>query len=251
MRAHRSFLGHLLNLVVIGTCAAGARADEVRVAVAANFTEAANAIAAKFEQASGHKVLYSFGSTGQLYAQITQGAPFQVFLSADRQRPADAVAAGLAVKDTLFTYATGRLVLYSADSGRVKGDTTLREAAFTRLAIASPTAAPYGAAAVETMKALGVHAAIEPKLVQGQNIAQTFQFIETGNAELGFVALSQVAGHARGSRWVVPETLHAPIAQDAVLLAAGDTAAARAFLAFLRGDAARAVKVQYGYGPGD
>lgn len=230
---------------------ATARAGEAKVAVAANFTAAAKEIGALFEEATGHEVVFSFGSTGQLYAQITQGAPFEVFLAADQARPKKAVEAGFAVPDSRFTYATGKLVLFSKDKALVKDAATLKEGGFAKIAIANPVTAPYGAAAVETMKALGVYDALSAKIVQGNTIAQTYQFVETGNAEIGFVALSQVARHGDGSRWIVPDNLHAVIAQDAVLLKRGaDNEAARAFMTFLKGPEARAVEETYGYGVG-
>ena len=175
-----------------------ARAGEAHVAVAANFTDAAREIGALFAQTTGHKAVFSFGSTGQLFAQISQAAPFAVFLAADQARPQKAEAEGLAVAGSRFTYATGRIVLYSGDSGLVNGAATLTDGGFTKLAIANPATAPYGAAAVAAMQALGVHDAPMPKIVQGASIAQAYQFVETGNAELGFVALAQVAGNARG-----------------------------------------------------
>lgn len=228
-----------------------ARAGETHVAVAANFTAAARDIGALFQQSTGHEALFSFGSTGQLYTQIVQGAPFEVFLAADQARPEKAVAEGHAVPDSRFTYATGRLVLFSTIDELVEDAATLTEGRFTRIAIANPVTAPYGAASVEVMKALGVYDALAAKIVQGNNIAQTYQFVETGNAELGFVTLSQLAGHDRGSRWIVPEDLHTTIAQDAVLLKQGaGNPAARAFIAFLEDREARAVKEKYGYGPG-
>jgi len=242
----------LVRLAVCLLGGAPAFADQVRVGVAANFNEAAREIGALFEQATGHRAVFSFGSTGQLYTQITQGAPFEVFLAADRTRPARAETEGLAVAGTRFTYATGKLVLFSRDPALVRGEATLREAGFSRLAIANPVTAPYGSAAVAVMRTLGVHDALAPRIVQGNNIAQTYQFVATGNAELGFVALSQVARHAEGSRWRVPETLYPPIAQDAVLLLNGvDNPAARAFVDFLRGPEAARVKRRYGYGAGD
>jgi molybdate transport system substrate-binding protein len=226
-----------------------ANAGEINVAVAANFTEAAKEIAAAFERKTGNKVLLSFGSSGQFYTQITQDAPFQLFLSADQERPEKAVADGYAVADSRFTYAVGKLVLWSRNPTLVGGADTLKQGAFQKIAIANPAAAPYGAAAVETMKALNVYDLLKAKIVQGNNIAQTFQFIDTGNAELGFVALSQVVAHSEGSRWVVPGNLYAPIKQDAVLLkkGAGD-AAAKAFLDFLKGPDAAAVEARFGYG---
>ncbi len=234
-------------LIAVG----GVRAAEVKVAVAANFTEAAKDIGAAFEKATGHKAVFSFGSTGQLYTQITQGAPFEVFLAADQARPKKAVDEGLAVPESLFTYATGRIVLFSKDKDLVKGADTLKQAGFDKIAIANPVTAPYGAAAVEAMKKLGVYEALKPKIVQGNNIAQTYQFVETGNAEIGFVALSQVANHDEGSRWIVPDSAYRAIAQDAVLLKTGaGNEAAAAFVKFLRSDDAKAVKQKYGYGAG-
>ena len=227
--------------------AAAAQADETQVAVAANFNEPATEIAKLFAEKTGHSAKLSFGASGQFLAQITQGAPFEVFLSADAARPARAVEEGLAVAGTEFTYALGTLVLWSREPGLVTGPETLEEAGFAKISIADPKTAPYGAAAVETMEKLGVYAALAPKLVQGQSIAQAFQFVDTGNAELGFVALSQVVKEG-GSRWVVPADLHAPIRQDAVLLRTGaDSAAAKAFLDFLRGPEARKVIESYGY----
>jgi molybdate transport system substrate-binding protein len=234
-------------------CATGvmrpASAAEINVAVAANFTEAAKEIAAAFERKTGNKVLLSFGSSGQFYTQITQDAPFQVFLSADQERPEKAVAQGFAVPDSRLTYAVGKLVLWSRDPKVVTGPDTLKQGAFSKIAIANPTAAPYGAAAIETMKALNVYDTLQPKIVQGNNIAQTFQFIDTGNAELGFVALSQVVDRNEGSRWLVSANLYAPIKQDAVLLKKGaGNEAAKAFLAFLKGPEAAAVEAKFGYG---
>lgn len=232
--------------------ASPASAAEVRVAVAANFTEAAKQIGALFAKVTGHQAVFSFGSTGQLYTQITQDAPFEVFLAADQKRPAMAVEAGLAVPESRFTYATGRIVLYSIDPALVTGEATLKDPKFAKIAIANPATAPYGAAAVEAMKALGVYDALAGRIVQGTNIAQTFQFVATGNAELGFVALSQVVADKAGSRWPVPSKLYKPIAQDAVLLKRGAAnPAATAFVKFLAGTEARKVIERFGYGTGD
>ncbi len=228
-----------------------AHAGDINVAVAANFTAPAEEIGELFEAATGHRAILSFGSTGQLFTQITQAAPFEVFLAADQERPAKAIEDGLAVADSLFTYALGRIVLFSEDPDLVTGEEMLQTGDFTRIAIANPVTAPYGAAAVETMRELGVYDRLEAKIVQGSNIAQAYQFVATGNAELGFVALSQVIGHEEGSRWIVPETLHSPIAQDAVLLQSGaENEAALAFIGFLKGAEARAVIEAYGYGAG-
>jgi molybdate transport system substrate-binding protein len=238
-------LGLLLAWAVPGVLYAA----EVQVAVAANFSAAAQEIGVLFAEATGHTVRFSFASSGQLYAQITQGAPFDVFLAADRRYPMRAVRDGHAVAGSGFTYASGRLVLFSADAGRVTGSASLETGEFTRLAIANPALAPYGAAAVEVLAALDLSDRLRSKLVRGNNVAQTYQFVITGNAELGFVALSQVISHGQGSRWIVPRELHSEIAQDAVLLHRGaDNEVAQAFLAFLRGLAAAAVKARYGYG---
>jgi len=231
------------------TSAASAIAAETRVAVAANFTEPAKEIAARFEAKTGHKATLSFGSSGQFFAQIANGAPFEVFLSADTERPQKAETDGLAMPGTRFTYATGRLVLWSKTPGLVDGrGAVLTKGAFQKIAIADPKAAPYGLAAVETMGKLGVYDRLSPKLVTGASITQTYQFIDTGAAELGFVALSQVVNHKEGSRWMVPASNHTPIEQQAVLLKTGaDNAAAKAFLAFMKGPEAKAIIRRYGY----
>ena len=239
-----------LGLLVLAAAPAAARAGEVPVAVAANFTEPAKAIAAAFKIATGDDATLSFGATGQLYAQITHGAPYQVFLSADVERAQKAEQDGVGVPGTRFVYATGSLVLYSRTPGLVDGrGAVLRRAdAFQKVAIADPAAAPYGAAAVQTMTALGVYEALKPKVVQGASITQTYQFIATGAAELGFVALSQVIDVPGGSRWVTPEALHKPLDQDAVLLLTGDkNPVARRFLEFLKGSQAKAIIRRYGY----
>lgn len=236
-------------VAIIALFAAGASATEVRVAVAANFTETAKELASAFQKQTSHTALLSFGASGQLLTQVQQGAPFEVLLSADRERAEQAVALGLAVADSRFTYAIGKLVLLGKSPELVRGEETLRAAKFAKLAVANPETAPYGAAAIEVLRALGLHAALTPKLVQGNSIAQTYQFIETGNAELGFVALSQVMANPRGSRWVVPQSLYTPIRQDAVLLKTGaNSVAARELLAFLKSPAARALIEKYGYG---
>jgi molybdate transport system substrate-binding protein len=223
-------------------------AGETNVAVAANFTEAAKKIAAAFAKKTGHRAILSFGSTGQLYTQITQHAPFQIFLSADEERAKQAVEDGLAVADSRFTYAIGKIVLWSKTPKLVTGQETLKQANFRKIAIANPAAAPYGTAAIEAMMAMNVYEALQPKIVQGNSIAQTYQFVVTGNAELGFVALAQLVGNNGGSRWVVPENLYAPIRQDAVLLKTGqDSEAAKAFLAFLKGPEAIRIIQSFGY----
>ncbi len=225
-----------------------AHADSVNVAVAANFTDAANEIAAAFADATDHEAILSFGATGQFYTQITQGAPFEVFLAADDERPTLAVDEGYGVAGTVFTYAIGQLVLYSIEPGKVTGAETLKAGEFKQIAIANPETAPYGKAAVETMQALGVYDALQPKIVQGQSIGQTYQFVETGNAEVGFVALGQVSQTDVGSRWIVPQENYAPIKQDVVLLKTGENKpAATAFIDFLKSDAATAIIEKYGY----
>ncbi len=223
-------------------------AAQTNVAVAANFTEAAREIAAAFKQKTGHDAVLSFGSAGQFYTQISQNAPFQVFLSADEARPKKLIEDGLAEPGSRFTYAIGKLVLWSKTAELVKGEQTLTDASIARLAICSPVAAPYGAAAVETMKALKVYDNLKPKIVEGATITQAFQFVETGNAEIGFVALSQLTWRETGSRWLVPQELYAPIRQDAVLLKSGAAnEAATGFMAFLKGPEARTIIEKYGY----
>ena len=222
------------------------------MACAANFREAAIEIGSAFGQDSGHAVAFSFGSTGQLYAQISFGAPFDAFLAADTARVTKAVEEGLAVGETRFTYAFGRIVLFSADEGLVTGPETLKGRTFSKLAIAEPSVAPYGAAAVETMQALAAMDGLRDRVVRGLNVAQAYQFVQSGNADLGFVAASQVARHSDGSRWVVPSGLHQPISQDAVLLKRGaGSKAAKAFLAFLAGEKAGEILDRYGYGRGE
>ena len=226
-----------------------AMAAEVKVAVAANFTEPAKEIAARFKARTGHDAALSFGASGQFYTQIANGAPFEVFLSADRERPEKAEAEGLAVGGSRFTYAIGRLVLFSKTPGLVDGKgAVLKSGKFQKLAIADPKTAPYGVAAIETMKKLGLTEALAPKLVQGTSITQAYQFVDTGAAEVGFLALSQVITVKGGSRWVVPAANHTPIDQQAVLLKTGASdPAATAFMAFLKGSEAKAIIRKYGY----
>jgi molybdate transport system substrate-binding protein len=227
-------------------------AAEVQVAVAANFAGPMTVLAADFEKATGHKAVLSLGSTGKFYAQIRSGAPFDVFLAADDETPARLDKESATVPGSRFTYATGKLVLWSArpDLVDAKGE-VLKSGSFAHLALAAPKLAPYGAAAVETMTRLGVLARLEPKLVQGESIGQAFGFVSSGNAELGFVALSQVWENGKlksGSAWTVPAELHSPIRQDAVLLNRGkDNAAAVALVAFLKSEAAKAVIRSFGY----
>jgi molybdate transport system substrate-binding protein len=189
-----------------------------------------------------------FGASGAFYTQITHSAPFEVLLSADAERPQAAIDGGFAIADSRFTYAIGKLVLWSRVVDVTNGEAALKAGNFLKLSIANPVAAPYGTAAVETMKALGVYDALQSKIVQGNSIAQAFQFVDTRNAELGFVALSQLHGQTGGTRWEVPSNLHAPIRQDAVLLKTGaNSEASKAFLAFLKGPEAHAIIEQFGY----
>lgn len=234
-----------------------ARGGEALVAVAANFLEPMERLGSMFFERTGHAIRHSGGSTGQFYSQIKAGAPFEAFLSADEAHPRLLESEGRAVPGTRFTYAVGRLALWSADPARIGDDgaAALRAGDFRRLAIANPAVAPYGEAARQTLQALGLWGALEAKLVTGQNIGQAFQFVATRNAELGFVALSQALSPRnadRGSHWAVPPALHRPIRQDAVLLSRGrDNPAARAFLDFLRGAEAGRAILAYGYAVGE
>ncbi|NGP19414.1 molybdate ABC transporter substrate-binding protein [Devosia aurantiaca] len=233
----------LVSLFLAGT-AVPSLAESVNVAVAANFTAVAEELAAMFEAESGHEVELSFGATGQLYTQISQAAPYGVFLAADTERPEKAIAEGLAVDGSFFVYAEGQLALYGEGVDAENGEAAL-SGNFAKLAIADPQAAPYGQAAVEALTALGLYEALQPKLVIGENISQALQFIESGNAELGFVAASQVADKPF---WLVPADLHEPISQGAVLLKTSEgNAAAEGFLAFLRSEAAVALIEASGY----
>jgi len=227
-------------------------AAEVSVAVAANFTAPMKRIAEEFEKETGHKAVLSYGATGRFYAQITNGAPFHVFLSADDETPAKLEKVGAAVPGSSFTYATGRLVLWSAKLGLVdeKAAVLLRNE-FKYLAIAAPKLAPYGAAAMEAMTKIGMLSLLQAKLVTGESIGQTFSMIASGNAELGFVAMSQVYEDnklKRGSAWVVPAHLHSPLKQDAVLLARGkNNPAALQLMTFMKSGQARAILNSFGY----
>ncbi|MBO9558602.1 MAG: molybdate ABC transporter substrate-binding protein [Caulobacter sp.] len=242
-------VGLTLFGAVLSVCAGPALAADTQVAVAANFTEPAKEIAAAFKAKTGHTATLSFGSSGQFYTQMAHGAPYEVFLSADADRPKKAEDEGLAVAGTRYTYAFGRLVLYSKTPGLVddKG-AVLKSGKFEKLSIADPTAAPYGLAAVQTMRKLKVYDALTPKLVKGSSITQAYQYVATGNAEVGFVALSQVIAEPGGSRWLVPSADHAPIEQQAVLLKTGEkNPAARAFLTFLKSPTTVAIIKHYGY----
>jgi molybdate transport system substrate-binding protein len=237
-----------LASALVAVLASPVGAAQTHVAVAANFTEPAKEIAALFKQKTGHEAVLIFGASGSFLTQITHSAPFGVFLSADSDRPKAAIDGGFAVPDSLFTYAIGKLVLWSRVVDVTDGQAALKAGQFQKLSIANPDAAPYGNAAVETMKALGVYDALQAKIVQGNSIAQAFQFVDTRNAEVGFVALSQLYGVTAGTRWEVPQTFYSPIRQDAVLLKTGaDSEASKAFLDFLKGPEARAIIAQFGY----
>ena len=229
-----------------------ARAGEVTIAVAANFAAPMKQIAAAFERDSGHRAKLSFGGTGKLYAQIRNGAPFDVFLAADDTTPARLESEGGTVAGSRFTYAIGRLVLWSGNEKLVDaGGEILKHGAFANIALANPKLAPYGTAALETLTALKLADALQPKFVMGENIGQTHQFVASGNAALGFVALSQVMKEGKlagGSAWIVPADLYPPIRQDAVILARGrDNPAATALMQYLRSDKARSVIRSFGY----
>ena len=243
-----SCLVSLLAVFAIGTV----QADEVQVAVAANFTAPIQAIAADFEKDTGHKLVAAYGATGQFYTQIKNGAPFEVFLSADDTTPEKLEKEGDTVKGSRFTYAIGTLALWSAKEGYVdaKGE-VLKKNEYQHLSIANPKAAPYGLAATQVLEKLNLTEATKAKIVEGQNITQAYQFVSTGNAELGFVALSQIFKDGKvtsGSAWIVPASMHDPIKQDAVILNKGkDSAAAKALVEYLKGPKAAAVIKSYGY----
>lgn len=251
MRISRILLFALTSLLVIN--AAPAWADEATVAVAANFAEVMQKLKPVFEIRTGHHLQFTVGSTGSLYAQVKNGAPFDAMLAADQRRPKLLEHEGNAVPGSRFTYAIGKLTLWSPKPGVVANDgtTTLKAGEFHKLAIANPKLAPYGAAARDTMQALGLYASLKPKLAMGSNIGQTFTMVSTGNAELGFVALSYVLSSRNahpGSRWDVPQSLYKPIRQDAILTRHGENnTAAKDFLAFLKSPEATAIIKKYGY----
>ena len=243
-----SRLAPLLAVFALGS----AHADEVQVAVAANFTAPIQAIAAAFEKDTGHTLIAAYGATGQFYTQIKNGAPFEVFLSADDTTPQKLENEGDTLKGSRFTYAVGTLALWSAKEGYVdaRGE-VLKHNQFKHLAIANPKAAPYGLAATQVLARQGLTDTVKDKLVEGQNITQAYQFVSTGNAELGFVALSQIFKDGKvtsGSAWIVPASMHDPIKQDAVILNKGkDSAAAKALVDYLKGPKAAAIIKSYGY----
>lgn len=242
----------LAVLLFAASFATAAMADEVQVAVASNFAAPIKLIAVQFEQDTGHKLVAAYGATGKFYAQIRNGAPFEVLLAADDDTPARLEKEGAVVPGSRFSYAIGKLVLWSPQADLVdeRGD-VLKKGAFAHLAIANPKLAPYGAAGLEVLTRLNLQQALEPKLVMGENIGQTHQFVVSGAAPLGFVAASQVLEGGKfksGSGWLVPTSMHAPIRQDAALLEKGrGKAAASAFLTYLKGAKAQAVIRSFGY----
>jgi molybdate transport system substrate-binding protein len=254
MNLRRHFVFALAAASLISLKPASAQADEALVAVAANFAEVIQELKPVFEKASGHKLTSTTGATGKLYAQIKEGAPFQVLLSADAKTPELLESEKAAVAGSRFTYAIGKLTLWSSDQGRISADgaTALKAGDVRHIAIANPDLAPYGVAARETLQALGLWDSLKSKIVMGQNIGQTHSMVSTGNAQLGFIALSAVLSpreSAKGSRWDVPQNLFTPIRQDAVLLNSGSkNNAAIAFMAFLKTPEARAVIDRFGYG---
>jgi len=242
----------LLALVVMLTASGQSHAERVLAAVAANFAAAAQALQPVFEAETGHDLVFAFGSTGKLYAQIANGAPFHVFLSADQARAELVERDGSGVVGSRFTYATGQLTLWSADPDLLAqaGPEVLRGAAVRHLAIANPQLAPYGAAAQQALARLDLWQAVETRIVLGQDVGEAYAMAATGNAQAAFVALASVLGADRpiGSRWDVPADLHDPIRQDAVLLAHGaGNPAATGFLAFLRSEHARTLIASFGY----
>lgn len=228
------------------------RADEVQVAVAANFIQPMRQIAEMFKVETGHEAKLSFGSSGKLVAQISNGAPFEIFLSADADKPGRLLEQGLAVEGSAFTYAQGRLALWSAMTDYVDGEgEVLNTGDFRHLALADPKLAPYGEAAMQVLDSLQLTDKLQERFVQGENISQTWQFVKTGNAELGFVALSQIMANGEvteGSAWIVPDERYSPVRQDAVLLKAGaDNSAAVGLLRFLQSESAQTVIRSFGY----
>lgn len=226
-------------------------AEQILVAVAANFIPPFREIAIEFEKTTGHQLQVAGGSSGNFYSQIKNGAPFDVFFSADMERPKLLEDEGLGVKDSRFTYAIGRLVMWSSNADLIKGEETLRSKKFKRLAMANPKTAPYGVAAMQTLQKLELWDSVQPQIVMGESIGQTMGFIESGNAQLGFVALSQTLDpriKGQDSRWDVPSNLHEPIKQDVILLTKGkDNPAAKALMEFMLGPQAKAVIERYGY----
>jgi molybdate transport system substrate-binding protein len=245
-------LTRFVSMLTLILAAGLVHAEEISVAVAANFTAPAKQIIADFEKDSGHRVLLTFGSTGKFYTQIKNGAPFDALLAADDETPARLIQEGAAVSMSRFTYAIGRLALWSAKTDYVDDQgNVLSKGEFKHVSIANPKLAPYGAAAVETLTKLKLLGSVQPKFVQAENIAQAYQFVASGNAELGFVALSQVMKDGKivdGSTWIVPTGLHRPIRQDAVILEKGKgKVAVEAWMTYLKGEKAKSIIRSYGY----
>ncbi len=240
------------SLIVIATItAAPAFAEQVLVAVAANFVPPFREIALEFEKSTGHRLQVAGGSSGNFYSQIKNGAPFDVFFSADMERPKLLEDEGLGIKGTRFTYAIGRLVLWSPNESLIKGEETLRSKQYKRLAMASPKTAPYGMAAMQAMQKLEIWDSVQAQVVMGESLGQTMGFIESGNAQLGFIALSQVLDpkiKGKGGRWDVPNNLHEPIKQDVIMLTrAKDNQAAKALMEFIGSPQAKKIIERYGY----
>lgn len=232
-----------------GLISLNTHAGELKVAVAANFVVTLHKISESFTKETGHKLIISSGATGKFYSQIREGAPFEILLSADREHPKKLIAENLAIAETQFTYAVGKLVLWSPKDKFVdaKG-LVLQSKEVTHIAIANPKLAPYGAAAKEVLEKEGLWKVVESKIVYGENIAQTHQFISTGNAEIGFISLSQIKD-AKGSYWLVPQSQYEPIKQDAILLTKGkNNVVAKKFLEYLKGKTAKSIISEYGYG---
>lgn len=254
---HFPFLGsrwlpHMASALCLVAMTTGARASEALVAVAANFAEPVKAVAAVLEKTTGHTMKITLGATGKLYAQIKNGAPFDMFLAADTKTPEKLEAEGQAVRGSRFTYANGKLVLWSANAHLVDATgSILKDATLRKVALANPKLAPYGAAAIQVMENLNLSSTLAPKLVQGESIGQAFGFAQTGNADIGFVAMSQVLEGGRlktGSMWVIPQTLYAPIRQDAVILSHGaNNAAAQALANLLKSPNIKDLIRSYGY----
>ena len=245
-----SFRNVTIGLLVALQCLK-ASADNVQAAVAANFITPMRELATKFESTTTHKLIPSFASSGKFYAQIRHGAPYDVFFSADQDKPQQLIDDGFAVAHSRFTYAFGTLALWSSQVNGVEGPNVLHSGNFNKLAIANPKLAPYGVAAMEVLKALSLAPKMNNKLVLGENLAQTYQFVSSGNADLGFVALGQIVENGKlrdGSAWIVPGNLYSPIRQDAVLLQRGqNNAGAKALLEFMQGECAADIIRRFGY----
>lgn len=246
-----------IAMVAVALTTPIAKAATVKLAVATNFTDAMKQIATAFEQDTGHQSKVSYASSGKLFAQIQHGAPYDVFLSADTDKPVQLAQKQLAIGSSRFTYAQGQLVLWAPGLSLVTSNiqSTLSEAKFAHFAIANAKLAPYGVAAMETLKTMGVYQTLKPKLVQGENIGQTYQYIHSRNAQMGFVAYAQLikTGHHKGDDyWIVDNQWHAPIEQTAILLTqAKNSDAAKAFMRYLQSPKAKAIIKAFGYNTPD